>query len=226
MGCSIQFNAVSRQYAEHQVQALSGVSLSIPAGQFVALMGASGCGKSTLLHLLGGLDKPSAGEIRVDDQVLNTLNETALTQYRRDQVGFVFQFFNLLPTLTVLENILLPLQLNKGYAPKPAQAQASALLASLGLEARQAFYPSQLSGGQMQRVAIARALIHRPPLLLADEPTGNLDTANGQAVLELLKTLCQAQGITLVMATHAPEAAAYADRIIKLQDGQVVSNDA
>jgi putative ABC transport system ATP-binding protein len=228
MTFALSLTKVSKKFPQHNVNALREVSLEIDSGQFVALMGPSGCGKSTLLNLLAGLDKPSSGEILINSPAsgqyrLETLTEAELTQYRRLQVGFVFQFFNLLPTLTVLENVMLPLQLQHKRPAEDPKKSAMALLSELGLSDRLNFYPAQLSGGQLQRVAIARALIHAPPLILADEPTGNLDSVSGEAVLTLLKTLCKERGVTLVMATHSQEAAQQADRIIYLHDGQIVS---
>ncbi|MEB3206417.1 MAG: ABC transporter ATP-binding protein [Vampirovibrionales bacterium] len=229
MTFTLSLTRVSKKFPQHNVDALREVSLEIAGGQFVALMGPSGCGKSTLLNLLAGLDKPSSGEILINSPAggqyrLQSLTEAELTQYRRLQVGFVFQFFNLLPTLTVLENVMLPLQLqNKRHPKADPKKSARALLCELGLSNRVDFYPAQLSGGQLQRVAIARALIHDPPLILADEPTGNLDSVSGEAVLTLLKTLCKERGVTLVMATHSQEAAQQADRIIYLHDGHIVS---
>jgi putative ABC transport system ATP-binding protein len=188
----------------------------------VALMGPSGCGKSTLLNLLAGLDDPTGGAIYIDDANLATMNETEKTRFRRQRLGFVFQFFNLLETLTVEENITLPLRLEGKTSEAHIQQELNTLLERLGISHRAKHWPSQLSGGEMQRVAIARALIHKPSLLLADEPTGNLDTETGTSILSLLKNLNEERGLTIVMATHSPEAAAQASFQLRLRDGQLV----
>jgi putative ABC transport system ATP-binding protein len=205
---------------EAAVVALAGVSVSLEAGDFVALMGPSGCGKSTLLHICGAMDTPSAGELRFEGQSLAGLADDALTRIRRERVGFVFQAFNLLPTLTLADNIALPCLL-AGLAPKEAGERAAALAARVGISHRLTHYPQQVSGGELQRAAIARALVHRPSLLVADEPTGNLDSDNGQRVLALLRELNDETGITILLATHAAEVAAAARRIIRLRDGRL-----
>ena len=200
------------------VQALRGVSFAIAAGEFIALMGPSGCGKSTLLHLCGAMDRPSAGRLIFDGRDLATLDDEALTRVRRERVGFVFQFFNLLPTLTLADNIMLPALL-AGAPVREAAARAAALAERVGIGHRLGHFPQQVSGGEMQRAAIARALAHRPALLIADEPTGNLDSANGAAVLALLTELNSESGVTVLLATHAPDVAAAAHRTLRLRDG-------
>ncbi len=205
-----------------QVEALRGVDLAVRRGEFVAIMGPSGSGKSTLLHLLGGLDRPTAGEVRIEGRSLGELEDEALTLLRRRRIGFVFQFFNLLPTLTAWENVALPLLLD-GQDPGRHRDRIDRLLRQVGLWDRRDHRPEQLSGGQQQRVALARALVMEPALLLADEPTGNLDTRAGREVLELMRRTCEATGQTLVMVTHDPLAASYADRVIFLQDGRVAA---
>jgi len=202
------------------VVALAGVSLSLEAGDFVALMGPSGCGKSTLLHICGAMDAPSAGELRFEGQTLTGLADDALTRVRRERIGFVFQAFNLLPTLTVADNIALPCLL-AGLPQPEAARRAAALAARVGIAHRLTHYPQQVSGGEMQRAAIARALVHRPSLLIADEPTGNLDSDNGQRVLALLRELNAETGITILLATHAAEVAAAAGRVIRMRDGRL-----
>jgi putative ABC transport system ATP-binding protein len=203
------------------VAALRGVDLTISPGEFVALMGPSGCGKSTLLHLCGAMDRPSAGRLTLGDQDLVALDDDALTRVRRTRIGFVFQFFNLLPTLTVAENIALPLML-AGARPAEAHARAAALAGRVGLEHRTGHYPQQLSGGEMQRTALARAVVHGPPLLVADEPTGNLDSVNGAQVMALLRELNESLGVSILMATHAPDVAAAAHRVLHMRDGRLV----
>src|ERR1700722_6194024 len=199
------------------VHALNGVSLDLAPGEFVALVGRSGCGKSTLLNLAGAMDFPSSGQVLVDGVSTSTLKDAQLTRLRRDKVGFIFQSFQLLNTLTVFENVELPLLL----AGKPdARAAARERLAWVELEGLGDRYPHQLSGGQMQRVGIARALIHSPSLLLADEPTGNLDTSTGNVILELLRRLASEHNTATIMATHNAEAAALADVVVRLQDGK------
>jgi putative ABC transport system ATP-binding protein len=202
------------------VHAVAGVNLSLAKGDFVALMGPSGCGKSTLLHLCGAMDRPTSGTVRLESAVLNTLSDEELTRVRRERVGFVFQFFNLLPTLTLVENVQLPLLL-AGTRPIAAESAARALLDRVGLGPRLRHYPQQLSGGELQRAAVARALIHRPALLVADEPTGNLDSENGLRVLELLTELNRETGVTMLLATHAPEIAAAAGRVVRMVDGRL-----
>jgi putative ABC transport system ATP-binding protein len=200
------------------VTALDGVTVGFPAGTFTAVMGPSGSGKSTLLHLLGGLDTPTRGQVRLEGRDLSRAGQTALTVLRRDRIGVVFQAFNLLPTLTAAENICLPLAL-AGRKPDPAWLEH--LVGSLGLEGRLGRRPAELSVGQQQRVAVARALLTRPALLLADEPTGALDSASGADLLGLLQATCRHDGQTIVMVTHDPRAAGAAQRVVFLADGRV-----
>jgi len=206
---------------ETAVAALDGVSLTIEPGEMVAVMGPSGCGKSTLLHLLGGLDRPTAGRVVIDGEELGALDDDRLTLLRRRQIGFVFQFFNLIPVLNAVENAALPLLLD-GAKPEEARQAVTTWLERLGLADRLRNRPDQLSAGQQQRVAIARALSTDPALLLADEPTGNLDTAAGEQVAGLLRQAADEWGRTVLMVTHDPRIAAYADRIIFLRDGKIV----
>jgi putative ABC transport system ATP-binding protein len=203
------------------VEILRGIDLVIPQGQFVAIMGSSGSGKSTLLGLLAGLDSPSEGEVMLDGVSISNLAEDKLAEVRGSKIGFVFQSYQLIPTLTALENVLLPHELNARGDGKP---KASALLATVGLADRLLHYPIQLSGGEQQRVALARAFILDPPIVFADEPTGNLDSSNGQHVLELLTERQREARTTLVMVTHDPQIAARADRQIHLKDGLVISD--
>ncbi len=207
----------------HRVEILRGVQFTVPKGQFVVLMGASGSGKSTLLGLLAGLDAVSGGAIYLDGVNITQLDEDALALLRSRKVGFVFQSFNLIGTLTAEENVMLPFELSG--AKGDGRARARALLDNVGLRERKHHYPVQLSGGEQQRVALARAFMTKPPILLADEPTGNLDSANGRHVLELLIRLNRKEGATLVMVTHDPELAAYADRRILLKDGVMVEDE-
>lgn len=203
------------------VEILRGIDLVIPQGQFVAIMGASGSGKSTLLGLLAGLDSPSEGEVLLDGVEISRLEEDRLAEVRGSKIGFVFQSYQLIPTLTAFENVLLPHELNARGDGKP---RATALLTAVGLADRLNHYPIQLSGGEQQRVALARAFVLDPPIVLADEPTGNLDTANGQHVLDLLTERQRDARTTLVMVTHDPQIAARADRQIHLRDGLVVAD--
>jgi putative ABC transport system ATP-binding protein len=207
----------------HRVDILKGIDLEIPRGQFAAIMGPSGSGKSTLLGLLAGLDTPTAGRIVLDGEDITGLEEDALALLRGRKIGFVFQSYHLIPTLTAEENVMLPLELS-GHSNGGA-ARARELLNSVGLLDRRDHYPVQLSSGEQQRVALARAYVGRPPNLLADEPTGNLDTANGQVVLDLLMTLNRREGTTLVLVTHDPQISEQADRRITLRDGLVVSDE-
>ena len=202
-----------------QVKALDGVNLTIRQGEFVAIVGTSGSGKSTLLHMLGGLDRPTAGTVLVDGKDIFTLKDEALTIFRRRKIGFVFQSFNLVPVLSVWENIVLPIQLDGN---KVDEAFVGAVVSALGLEKKLKNLPNQLSGGQQQRVAIARALVTKPAILLADEPTGNLDSKTSQDVLSLMKVTGQKFGQTMVMITHNEEIAQMADRIIRIEDGRIV----
>jgi len=207
------------------VEILKGIRFSVPKGQFVAIMGSSGSGKSTLLGLLAGLDTPTAGEVRLNGISISYLPEDKLAKVRGRTVGFVFQSYQLVPTLTALENVLLPYELNaEDTAGKSGLERARELLANVGLSDRMEHYPVQLSGGEQQRVALARAFMLRPPIVLADEPTGNLDTANGAHVLELLLDLNRKEGTTLILVTHDPVLAGYADRRIVLSDGVVVTD--
>jgi ABC-type lipoprotein export system ATPase subunit len=215
----IDLRKVYRQ-GDNEITALAGVSLDIPRGAFVVVMGPSGSGKSTLLQLIGGLDRPSGGEILVDGRLIGQMADDEVTLFRRTHIGFVFQFFNLLPTLTALENVTLPLVLD-GRSKAEADRRAAMLLAKVGLEARQHHLPEEMSGGEIQRVAIARALAFNPPLVLADEPTGNLDSKTGQAILSLLRQINQEEGCTVVMVTHSQEAASYGDRTIFVRDGRI-----
>jgi putative ABC transport system ATP-binding protein len=215
---SLSFRSVTKIYAGgQQVLALDGLDLEIGAGEFVALVGESGSGKSTLLHLAGGIDRPTSGEIRVGARDVGGLPERELVLYRRREVGLVFQFFNLLPHLTVRENVELPRRLDGGA---DAAARAAELLERVGLRARAEAHPYELSGGEMQRVAIARALGSGARLLLADEPTGNLDSRNGEGVLALLDEVRRERGVTLLLATHSSAAASHADRTVRLKDGR------
>lgn len=207
-----------------QVDILKGIDFEVPAGQFAAIMGSSGSGKSTLLGLLAGLDTPSAGEVRLNGVAISYLPEDKLAQVRGRTIGFVFQSYQLIPTLTALENVLLPYELNMDGNEGAGVQRARELLTSVGLGDRMEHYPVQLSGGEQQRVALARAFILRPPVVLADEPTGNLDTTNGAHVLELLLDLNRKEGTTLVLVTHDAVLAAYADRQIVLRDGLVLSD--
>lgn len=206
------------------VDILRGLDFAIPQGQFAAIMGASGSGKSTLLGLLAGLDTPSSGDVRLNGIAISYLPEDKLAQVRGKTIGFVFQSYQLIPTLTALENVLLPYELNAGET-QDGLPRARELLASVGLGDRFGHYPVQLSGGEQQRVALARAFILRPPIVLADEPTGNLDSTNGKHVLELLLNLNRKEGTTLVLVTHDAVLAAYADRRITLRDGVIVSDE-
>ena len=214
--------ALEKTYSEGAtpVAALRGVSLSLEPGDFVALTGPSGCGKSTLLHLCGAMDRPSAGKLTIEGRDVGGLNDDALTSLRRDRIGFVFQFFNLLPTLTIGDNIALPCLL-AGLSARTAESRAADLAARVGIGHRLKHYPQQVSGGEAQRAAIARALVHQPALLIADEPTGNLDSANGATVLALLAELNRDLGVTMLLATHAAEVAAAAGRTLRMRDGRL-----
>ncbi len=206
---------------EAVVRALDGVSVDFARGSFTAIMGPSGSGKSTLMHCLAGLDRPTSGQVVLGGHILSELTDRALTNVRRDNVGFVFQAFNLLPTLTAWENIVLPLDL---AGRRPDQAALDQIVTSLGLGNRLSHLPSQLSGGQQQRVAIARALITRPAVVFADEPTGALDSTSSHQLLDYLRHTSQVFGQTIVMVTHDPNAAAYADRTLLLSDGRIVDD--
>ncbi len=219
---TIRLSALGRQFqrGDMAVQALDDIDLTIQSGEFVALVGPSGSGKSTLLNLLGGLDRPSSGELWVDGVPLHTAGEKERTDHRRRHVGFIFQSFNLLPRLTALENVAVPLMLS-GVEKALREERAASMLRQVGLEHRLRHYPSEMSGGEQQRTAVARALIHKPALVLADEPTGNLDSKTGAEVMDLLHTLNEEQGITLVVVTHDADVAAYAGRTVHLRDGQI-----
>ena len=219
----LETNGVSKQYrmGEVTVDALAGVDFRVEEGEFIAVMGPSGSGKSTLLHLLGGLDQPTDGEVALAGRVLSDLSDNQVTITRRRKVGFVFQFFNLIPTLSAEENIALPLLID-GRRPREYRERVDRLLELVGLTERRHHKPDQLSGGEQQRVAIARALVTEPAIVLADEPTGNLDSRSGDEILRLLRQLCDELGQTIVAVTHDPRAASHADRIVFLKDGRII----
>lgn len=202
------------------VAALRGVSFEAETGGFIALMGPSGCGKSTLLHIIGAMDRPTRGSVYLGGISLDSLDEEELARLRRKKIGFVFQFFNLLPTLTVAENVALPLLLDRARQAE-ASRRSHEVLARVGLAERAAHFPAELSGGEMQRAAVARAVVTRPELILADEPTGNLDTDNGNEVMNLLAELNHELGLTIILATHSAEAARYARQTIRMRDGLI-----
>jgi putative ABC transport system ATP-binding protein len=220
-GTVVRARSVTRTYGEGAtaVEALRGVSLEVESGQLVAVMGPSGSGKSTLMHILAGLDKPTGGTVEIAGTEITTLNDTGLTRLRREHIGFVFQFFNLLPMLTAEENVVLPLSI---AGEKAEDGWLNELLRETGLADRRSHRPSELSGGQQQRVALARALVTRPTILFADEPTGNLDSKTGGEILELLRNSVDTYGQTTVMVTHEARAAVIADRILFLADGLIV----
>jgi putative ABC transport system ATP-binding protein len=224
-GPIVQAIDVSRRYGvgDAAVDALRHVSVDFERDRFTAIMGPSGSGKSTLLHVLAGLDRPTGGLVLIDGTDITELDDADLTRLRRDKLGFIFQFFNLLPVLTAEENVVLPLSI---AGRKPDRAWLDQLLKTVGLEDRRTHLPSELSGGQQQRVAVARALISRPAVVFADEPTGNLDSKASEDVLELLRQAVDDFDQTVVMVTHAPEAAVYADRLLTLRDGEIVSDAA
>ena len=221
----ITLKDVTRDYTSGQgtVHALDHVSLRIERHEFVAISGPSGCGKSTLIHLLAGLDRPTSGEIFVDGLALHSADDAALTQFRRRHVGLVFQFFNLLPTMNVRENVSLPLLL-QGLAPAESERDADELIELVGLKERENHFVHQLSGGEQQRTAIARALVHRPSLVIADEPTGNLDSHSAAAVMQLLEKIGGEGRTTLIVVTHSDEVARAASRRIEMRDGKVVGD--
>ncbi|MFQ5673752.1 MAG: ABC transporter ATP-binding protein [Nitrospinales bacterium] len=217
----IEFRGVSKYYhaGNARVTALSGVNLKIHRGDFVTVMGPSGGGKTTLLNVIGGLDRPDAGEIYLQGRLISAMGDGELTRLRREKIGFVFQFFNLLPTLTLWENVELPLLLN--HASKNEDKRARDLLEYVGLLDRAHSFPAELSGGEMQRVAIARALIHRPAIILADEPTGNLDSENGLKILDLMKKVCVDFFATLVVVSHNPAVTRYGNLHFEIRDGRL-----
>ena len=225
IGPALRFSRVTKEFplGDGTVRALDDLTLEIPPGGFTAIVGRSGSGKSTLLNLAAGIDAPTSGEIFVHELALSGLGDDALTRLRRQKIGVVYQFFHLLPTLDVRENVALPLLLG-GRPEREALVRADALLAEVGLTPRAAARPHMLSGGEMQRAAVARALVHEPALVLADEPTGNLDSRSAVQVVELLASLVRRHGSTLVMVTHSREAAAAAGRVVTLSDGRVVSD--
>ena len=213
----IRLEQIEKRYGTRTV--FNGIDLSVERGEFLAIMGSSGSGKSTLLNLIGGMDLPDRGRIFVDHEDIASYSEVQLTAFRRKKIGFIFQFFNLLPNITVKENIEMPLLLNRREGPG---ADISQFLRRVGLPGREKSFPSQLSGGEQQRVAIVRALIHDPLIILADEPTGNLDSRTGMPIVELIKETAAAGGKTIIMATHNQAVADYADRIIHIQDGMLM----
>jgi putative ABC transport system ATP-binding protein len=224
-GSVLELAAVGKRYAvaggSDDVRALDDVSFEVGAGEMVALMGPSGCGKSTLLNLIGCVDLPTSGTVTLDGCATSNLDDDELTALRRDRVGTVFQFFNLLPSMTIAENVALPLVLQRRERGE-IELRVRDALAAVGIEDKAGAYPAQASGGQLQRAAVARATIHRPAIVLADEPTGNLDSTNGAIVLRLLRTIA-AGGQAILMATHSSEAAGVCDRTIRMQDGRIVA---
>ena len=218
----VSLQGVSHDYASSEdtaaVHVLDDVSLEIAEGDFAVLMGASGSGKSTLLNLIGAIDQPTAGKVLLDEVDTSTLGEPALTKLRRESIGFIFQFFNLIPTLSVYENVAFPLALTRA---RDTAVRVEGALQQVGLSHRAKHYPNELSGGEMQRVAIARAIIHRPSLLLADEPTGNLDSRTGLMILDLIRAIRETYRPTIVMATHSERAASYGDYTIRIEDGRI-----
>ena len=213
------------QQGNNEIIALDGVSLDIAKGEFAVIMGPSGSGKSTLLHLIGGLDRPTSGELLVDQRLVGQMADDQVTLFRRTRIGFVFQFFNLLPTLTALENVALPFVLD-GRSKEEAEHRAKMLLDKVGLQNRKDHLPEEMSGGEIQRIAVARALAFEPPILLADEPTGNLDSKTGESILSLLRQINRDAGCTIVMVTHSQEAAGYGGRTIFFRDGKVAKESA
>ena len=222
MGVEIRVESVEHEYGRTEdsaaVRALRGVNLTIQPGSFTILMGPSGSGKSTLLNLIGAVERPTRGRVYLGETEISALSERELTRIRRERIGFVFQFFNLIPTFTVRENVGFPLHL-VGRPRKEIAERVAATLADVGLEERASHYPNELSGGEMQRVAIGRGIIHRPELLIADEPTGNLDTRTGETVLDVISAIHRSHRPTIVMATHSDRAAARGDRIVEVLDG-------
>ena len=222
----IELESITKTYTmgQQKIVAVDQVSIAIQPGEFVAIMGKSGCGKTTLLSLIGGLDRPDSGSIRVDGKDITSLADSELTLYRRDQVGIVFQFFNLIPILTVAENVALPYSL-QGRSSKEVDARVQRLLGDVDLLKRKDHYPHEISGGEMQRVAIARALINQPHLVLADEPTGNLDSRTGHQVMEIMAGLSSRHNTSFILATHSEEAASYASRRLLMRDGSLSSEE-
>jgi len=218
--CLIQARGLEKRYrrGKMQVEALRGVDLDVPSGAFVVIVGPSGGGKTTLLHLLGGIDRPTAGQIRVNGQTLETASESELTRFRRDHIGFVFQFYNLLPSLNALDNVILPL-LARGWSWKKASQSGQAFLERVGLQARWRHMPGELSGGEQQRVAIARALVGEPSVILADEPTGDLDSVTSGEIIQLMVHLNQQLGSTFIIATHNQTLCQYATSTYEMRDG-------
>ncbi len=214
----------SFQEGDRQRQVLDGVNIDVFESEFLVVLGKSGSGKSTLLNLISGIDKPDAGHIYVENEDITALSDTALTRFRRDHIGIIFQFFNLIPTLTVLENITLPQEL-RGIRRNLMESRGRTALGRVGLADRADSFPENLSGGEQQRVAIARALAHEPMLLLADEPTGNLDADTGQLILHLLLELTREAGKTLIMATHNPEIVPFSDRVCRIHEGRLYISD-
>ncbi len=213
---------ICKKYRDHDVDALKNIDAAIASGEFVAIRGPSGCGKSTLLNIIGLIDRPSQGKMLFDDEVITAMSEEQLTTMRAARIGFVFQFFNLLSTLTVEENIGLPLQIRGSVGREEIRTRTARLMERFSINHRARFYPSQLSGGEMQRTAIARAVINAPQVLVADEPTGNLDSENGRIILNLLRELNEEMSQTIVMATHSEEASSYAKRVIEMRDGRII----
>jgi putative ABC transport system ATP-binding protein len=218
----IELTHVTKIYhqGENPVVALDHISLNIPKGEFLAITGKSGCGKSTLINIIGGLDSPDQGRVTINGEDISSMDDRRLTLYRRDRVGIIFQFFNLLPILNLEENIALPYLLREGSNPPGDKIEN--LLREMDLHERRDHYPHELSGGEMQRVAICRALINDPEIILADEPTGNLDSASGRQVLEILRRLRDRQGKTVILVTHSQEGAAKADRVLTMRDGKLL----
>lgn len=223
----VQLKNLSKTYTEgkHRRTILANINATFNAGEFILLLGSSGSGKSTLLNLISGIDAPDEGDIMVQDVIINRLSERERTLFRREHIGFIFQFFNLIPTLTVFENVTLAMQLNGGMN-KAREKEANLLLERVGLSQRQAAFPDRLSGGEQQRVAILRAVAHNPTLLLADEPTGNLDEQTGQKIIALLLELTRQAHKTLIMATHNPEIIPLADKVYRIKDGGLILSKA
>ncbi len=220
----IEIKEICKSFGEKdsRIQVLNNVSLTVGRGEFISLMGASGSGKSTLLYLIGGLDSPDSGEILLEGRDISKMRDKELSKLRREGMSFVFQFFNLVQNLTVEDNILLPLVMD-GKSPKKYRERLDSILETVGLSDKCKSYPNQLSGGQQQRCAIARAVIYEPKILLADEPTGNLDSKSGTEIMELFSRINKDKGITILMVTHSAECALYSDRVITLSDGEISS---